>query len=327
MNGSPIVTELRNKVRGLFQDKKVDLVIGWGQGTLPMTATPIFIHREEDVDKLIFDETCRNNLAYYLTKDRRDILKTYPVVGIVVKGCDARSLALYLSENQIKREHVVIIGVPCAGVIEPRKLREQTAGKHVNDWRRDGDTFFIRTKDSDIESARGDMLSDSCLDCRYPDALVHDIFIGVPRSGKEDEGDPFPEVTAFENLSSEERWKHITEEFSRCIRCYACRNVCPSCYCQECVVDWNDPQWFGKTPELTDTLLFHLIRQMHIAGRCVDCGACIRACPMDIDLRLLNRKVEKELFTRFGSIAGLDPDKKGALADFKENETQDFIMG
>jgi ferredoxin len=92
-------------------------------------------------------------------------------------------------------------------------------------------------------------------------------------------------------------------------------------------VDQNDPQWIGKTPEITDTMIFHVIRNLHVAGRCVECGACERACPMGLDLLLLNRKAAREVEERFGYVTGLDPDEKPAMADFREDEKQDFIMG
>ncbi|MBT4331853.1 MAG: 4Fe-4S binding protein, partial [Candidatus Cloacimonetes bacterium] len=127
--------------------------------------------------------------------------------------------------------------------------------------------------------------------------------------------------------SAEERWAYIQEEYSKCIRCYACRNACPSCYCPECFVDQNDPQWIGKTPEVTDSIIFHLIRNLHVAARCVDCGACVSACPVDLDLRVMSKKVEKEIKDRFDYTAGTDINEKPAMASYCENEKQDFIMG
>ena len=137
----------------------------------------------------------------------------------------------------------------------------------------------------------------------------------------------FQIVDDFEKLTSDERWNSMIDEYSRCIRCYACRNVCPSCYCAECFVDQNDPQWIGKSPEVTDTIIFHLIRNLHVAGRCVECGACERACPMDLELLKINKKITKEILERFNYTAGLDSNEKPVMASYCENEKQDFIMG
>ena len=46
------------------------------------------------------------------------------------------------------------------------------------------------------------------------------------------------------------------ELFSTCIRCYACRDACPLCYCHVCFVDESMPQWVGKSQDRTDTLTY-----------------------------------------------------------------------
>ena len=67
--------QLIDQVKEIIKNKEVDVVIGWGKGSLPFSATPVFIEKEEDAEKLIFDETCRNNLTSYLTKDKRRLSK------------------------------------------------------------------------------------------------------------------------------------------------------------------------------------------------------------------------------------------------------------
>ena len=45
--------------------------------------------------------------------------------------------------------------------------------------------------------------------------------------------------------------------------------------------------------------IFHMLRAVHMAGRCIDCGLCEEACPVDIPLRLLYRmtnEIVKDLF-------------------------------
>lgn len=320
------MTELQNKISEILQNKEAEIVIAWERGSLPLVASPVFITKPEDAVKAIFDYTCRNNLSTYLTKDRRRLAKDYKKIALVVKGCDARSVVLYLTENQVKREQITIIGVPCEGIIENKKVSSVTNGKEVLGKTVKDDKITLQGRDFEITVPLQDVLRDSCLTCRYPDALEYDYFIGEPRSERVIE-DEYSQVDDFEKLTSEERWNFIKDEYSRCIRCYACRNVCPSCYCNECFVDHNNPQWIGKTPEVTDNIIFHLIRNLHLAGRCVDCGACESACPVNLNLRILSKKVEKEMKDRFGYTAGLDPNEKPAMASYKEDEKQDFIMG
>lgn len=321
-----MLQELRAKVKELLEKQEVDLVIGWGEGSLPLKATPLFISKPEDADKLIFDETCRNNLTSYLTKDKRKLGQIYDKIAIIVKGCDSRSVVLYAVEKQIKRENVILIGIPCQGIVEKKKIMALTEGKEIWEKEIKGDKISLKGRNFDMTVPLQDVLSDSCLNCRFPDAPEHDIFIGEPRPEVAAEKE-FAVVEEFEQKSPEERWEYIKSEYSRCIRCYACRNVCPSCYCSECFVDQNDPQWIGKTPEVTDSIIFHLIRNLHIAGRCVDCGSCVSACPVDIDLRIMHKKVGKEIKERFDYIAGKDINEKPAMSSYCENEKQDFIMG
>ncbi|MCD4818751.1 MAG: 4Fe-4S dicluster domain-containing protein [Candidatus Cloacimonetes bacterium] len=320
-----MIQELRIQIKKLIKDKTVDLVIGWEKGTLPLTATPLFMKTEEDVDRLIFDHTCRNNLTTFLTKDKRKLGKQYDKIGIIVKGCDGRSIVLYSVEKQIKRENVVIIGVPCNGIIEKKKVYQKIDKKEILEYKIEDEQLYLKGRDFEITLPFDEVLCDSCLSCSYPDALETDHFIGDARE-KLDLPNEYSQVEEFEKKPSEERWELIKEEYSKCIRCYACRNVCPSCYCNVCFVDQNDPQWIGKTPEVTDSIIFHLIRNLHVAGRCVNCGACVSACPVDIDLLMMNKKVEKEIKERFNYTAGTDINEKPFTATFCENEKQDFIM-
>ena len=128
-----------------------------------------------------------------------------------------------------------------------------------------------------------------------------------------------------ESQSADERWDYFVSEMSKCIRCYACRGACPSCYCNQCFVDHNQPQWFSKTTELSDTIIFHLVRAFHVAGRCVNCGACARACPMGVDLMSLTKKIAKDMNELYGYTAGMDIEELAPFATFKEDDPQEFI--
>lgn len=129
----------------------------------------------------------------------------------------------------------------------------------------------------------------------------------------------------FAQLPETERWQKFREEISRCIRCYACRQACPMCYCTECFAETNNPAWIGVTTELTDTMIFHIVRIFHQAGRCVECDACVRACPMGIDLRPFTKKIAADVRELFGFTPGFDLETPPPLVTFREDDQQGFI--
>lgn len=94
------------------------------------------------------------------------------------------------------------------------------------------------------------------------------------------------QLEQFDQESLFSRWMY---EFQKCLKCYGCRDICPVCFCRECSLENGDLVETGGLPP--EVPLFHLIRAVHMAGRCIDCGLCEEACPVDIPLRLLYRKV------------------------------------
>lgn len=122
-----------------------------------------------------------------------------------------------------------------------------------------------------------------------------------------------------------ERWAFWQAEMSRCIKCYACRSACPLCYCSRCITEMNQPQWIPVESDPLGNLDWNVVRAMHLAGRCVDCGSCSDACPQNIRLDLLNRTLADEARTHFGAEPGYSVRKDYALAAFKPDDKEDFI--
>jgi len=312
-----VIAAIRQTARKLLEENQVDLIIGFEDGTLPLCSSPCFIRNPDDVERLTWDSSCENNLARFLP-DRKER------VGIIAKGCDSRAIVGLLQENQMERDKLVILGVPCRGMIDRKKLESALEGKEVLEAEERDDTILVKGSDFEKVLPRADLLHQSCRVCRHRNPVIYDHLIGekVPES---EEVDEYEDIKEFEAKSAEERRAYLTNAINKCIRCYACRNACPFCYCRECFVDNSEPQWVGKTIDPVDTELFHLVRALHLAGRCVDCGACERACPMGVDLRKLNKKLEKDVEERFGYKAGLDLEELPPLATYRPEDDQEFI--
>ncbi len=133
-------------------------------------------------------------------------------------------------------------------------------------------------------------------------------------------------IAQLEAMTVNERWNFWNKEFEKCIKCYACRAACPMCYCHRCTTDVNQPQWIPVASHEMGNLDYHLMRAMHLAGRCVNCGECANACPMDIPLNLLTYQLIGPIQSTFGATAGMKADAVYALSTYKPDDKENFII-
>lgn len=309
---------VRRVAEELLRNKKVDLIIGYERGTLPLRTTPCFIKDPAEVDRFVWDVTCGANLSKYL-------LGREGRVGIVAKGCDARSIVVLSIEGQIDRDNIVIIGVPCPGVVDLKKVEVELDGKEIIKAEVTDTQILVEGEGFSQTLEVRNVLCDSCLVCRHRNPPIYDFLVGE-KLHETPERDEYVETLKIEEKSDQERWEYFSKEFENCIRCYACREACPLCYCHECFVDQIFPSWFGKTSDLPDIMVYHIVRTLHVAGRCVDCGACSRACPMNINLRVLMKKTEKIMKERFNYEVGLDLKEAPPLGTFTQEDPEEFIL-
>jgi coenzyme F420-reducing hydrogenase beta subunit len=309
--------KIRETARRLLKEGLVDAVLGFRQGTVPMMCQPVLITTPEDVDTLHWDSFCGVNLANYLSKRQERI-------GVVAKGCDARNIVVHTLENQIKRDQLVIMGIPCTGMVDPRKTKRALKHQEPLEVREDADKIVVKAEGLQMSLNKTEVLQDNCAICIHRNPVIYDELMGEPVA--EQEGiDRYEDVRNLEAMSADERSKHFQDLVASCIRCYACRDACPLCYCPTCFVDESRPQWLGKSIDPTDTLTFHLLRAFHCAGRCTDCGACERACPMDIKVRQFTKKLEKEVLELYDHEAGMSTEVRPPLDVYQPDDPEDFI--
>ncbi len=308
--------EIREKARELLESKKVSCVVGYRKTELPYLTRLVVIKSPDDVNRLTF-----NRFARYPTPTVLPKLKGEKV-AIIAKGCDMRALNMLLAEKQIERKNIYVIGVSCPGLIDARKLR--TIMPSVKEIEVSDKIVILKDDENKIEIKLEDVLYPSCLRCEYPTPSKPDILIGEPREGEKKDYEKL--IGDFSSLSEDERWEKTEKEFTKCIRCYACRQVCPMCYCEECFVDQNNPKWLEGGLEKTDIMIWHLGRIYHMAGRCVDCGACSAVCPVGIDFSRYLLRIEKSVLERFDYKAGLDPAESPPLQTYKITDPEEFIL-
>ncbi|MHA1148084.1 MAG: 4Fe-4S ferredoxin [Promethearchaeota archaeon] len=327
-----ILKNIKEHARTLLNEEKVEVIIGYEEGSVPLTSSPVFIRSAEEVDRLTWNNLCYVNLAKFLNPPLIDIKdgKKIPLkVGIVAKGCTARTIIHLAKENQIELEDIMMIGIPCNGIINRRRIEKEIGQKEIEEVSINGENIIVKGEGFEKSFPFKEYINELCKTCRVKappfSKSVTDYIIGESQEISSIE-DNFSDLDEYEAKTPDEKWEYIKGALKDCTRCYACREACPLCYCNLCFVDQNLPTWFGKTTELPEIIVFHMIRALHVAGRCVSCGACSSVCPMGIDLNLITRKIEKIVKERFNFTSGLDLETMPPMMTQRMDDKQEFML-
>jgi len=292
------------RAKELLAEGKVQKVVGWKKGLFEDDITPAVFNSVEELDKdFVFNKFCKANLSKYLVKITREIEVAksttrmnntmakqrdpnaaeapipQAVVLVFLKPSDTYSFTQLLKENRITRSDVYAIGVPCQDTLDGGEV---------------------------------------CENCKNKKPVSCDELLGIDAEVEVVESKRMAEVEKLEHMTADERDSFWKNEFSRCLRCNACRDICPACTCEKCVFDNNKLYTSQKVAETNfEESLFHIVRAWHVAGRCTDCGECSRVCPQHIPLYLLNRKFIKDINEIYGEYqAGSDMETKPAMLTF-----------
>ena len=319
--------ELINRAKELMDNGTVVRVLGWKAGDMAYNPEPAFFENTAALSELVYNGFCGANLSKYMIEASKKEGKTL----VFLKPCDTYSFNQLLAEHRIDRDKAYIIGVGCKGKLDIEKIKsmgikgiESISGAEMSD---NADTLEIKTVYGDKSCSYADAMLERCHVCKGKEHMIYDEIIGESKDTKDAER--FAEVEKIEAMSPEEKFEFFQKELSKCIRCNACRNVCPACSCRKCIFDNNkyDADRKANTTSFEEKM-FHIIRAFHVAGRCTDCGECSRVCPQGIPLHLFNRKFIKDINEFYGEYqAGEDIEAKGPLTDFTFDDREPSERG
>lgn len=267
------MTDIFVMAKELLENRKVNLIIGYEKGSAG-NPRPAFITSPEKTDKLIWNESCVQNLAVYLTKPE---VKAMGKMGIFANLPVMRSIMMLISEQQVKPEDVVILGISPDG-----KLLDMPDVNIMQDYIEKCD---LNNPDKDREM-----------------------------------------IEELKKMTPAQRFRFWEETLSACIKCYACRQACPMCYCTRCTVEVNQPQWVPVQSSTQGNVEWHILRAMHLSGRCIGCGECGRACPVGIPCHLLTMYMSEKVHEHFNVFAGTSDKMKSVMSTFEPGDKESFII-
>ena len=309
--------QLVEKATQLLADGTVARVLGWKKGEFDYDVTPAVFADAEALKDFVFDDFCGANFSKYLIKETGKEGK----VLVFLKPCDTYSFNQLLTEHRFDREKVYAVGIPCDGMIDVAKVKA-LVGDGILSVKSGDDVKVDTLYDGTKTLAKADVLAERCVNCKSKKHVAYDELLG--EDGDVLDSKRFDQVAELEAMTPDERYAFWQNELSKCIRCNACRDVCPACTCEKCVFGNPNSGVENKAPaDSFEEKMFHIIRAFHVAGRCTDCGECSRVCPQNIPLHLLNRKFIKDINTFYGEYqAGEEVGSRAPLVNYTLDDVE-----
>ena len=328
---------MRERAAALIDNGAVSYIIGWRGTRFPEKTAVFFVRETEDAEKLVWNEYAGPLTAKYLTDDRWPDKK----VGVFARGCDSKAINRLMRDNQLDREKLYIIGIPCEGKAADRCLSCSRKDPVVYDeslWAPPGAEGAEATGAAVVAGAIDSVKAAEAeaAEVKAPkvagaiDSVTAAAVAGAAEAtgaaSKAPTRGRFFRVEEVEKLDIDARSLYWDEVYARCIRCYACRNACPVCTCRECYVDMHRTGFQGKRHDTAENRVFGLTRAFHVGDRCIECGECERACPMDLPILGQTQKIISTIESLAGSYeSGLDADDENFMGKFDKDDKDAFM--
>jgi formate dehydrogenase (coenzyme F420) beta subunit len=261
-----------------------------------------------------------------------------PRIILLLRPCEIRAYEELTKLTQVERESIVAVSIDCFGAVSSKEKLDMPT-----------ETDKIREYFEDPEKMRF-----ACRTCRERRGVVGDAGIRIDKSGAfwafafTEKGSEFlsllggeaqepPELLLAETPRQQKfqtNMARFAEDFSTCIMCKNCRDMCPVCYCLDCL--FNGDEYLPKGDSLLNRVfrtgsasmpqgkeIFHLVRMFHVSQVCVGCGSCEEACPQGIPLTKYFKGTSERLQDRFSYMSGRDFDELIPYLTFEEDELKD----
>ncbi len=282
----------------------------------------------------LLNPTFDMNGALYL---QRLFSKGYRMI-LMLRPCEVRAYVELTKLTQVEREGIIAVSIDCFGAVSSKEKQEPpTEADELRDYFKDPEK-----------------MRSACRGCRERRGVVGDAGIRIDKSGAlyafaytekgkeflsffDAEDEEAPELLIAESREQEKfqtDMAQFSEDFSRCIVCKNCRDVCPVCYCIDCL--FNGDEYLPKGDALLNRIfrtgsasmpqgkeIFHLVRMFHVSQTCVGCGSCEEACPQGIPVSKYFKGTSERLQALFSYMSGRDFDEMIPYLTFQEDELKD----
>lgn len=289
--------------------------------------------------------------------------------AVIFRPCEMRAFIELVKLKQGTKDELILIGMDC-----PKALTSSDCAAYMKKDPLEEDAYIDAVFSQKQETINGFGFSPACNTCDTPFPVNTDISIllhgvdlsdGLTAESGSDLGAQILEslnlpeaiisekrdeilmqikkVNSQANLAMIEAVGARTDSIAKlnaffdcCINCYNCRNMCPVCYCKECVFNtdvfyhqpvqyhqWSEKKGLIKMP--TDTIFYHLTRMAHMSHACVGCGQCSNACPSGINVFELFKRVAGTTQAAFDYLPGINEKDPPPLSVFHEKEFEDIV--